>query len=202
MREPAGKPGSVVGSHSSGTRVTAGLKRPTRKRARISAATPCLRAPLLPYLALLRVGFAVPSSVTTDAVRSYRTVSPLPSPLARRLGGLLSVALSVGSRPPGVTWHPIRRSPDFPPHFVQKCSDCLAGSHAQDKARGPEAQRSREDSLPEASGSVDLLAFSASAYASLRFAPVSWAARAAALLGGSSRTSSATARRRSSVSGA
>src|SRR5256886_13835789 len=27
----------------------------------------------------------------------------------------LSVALSVGSRPPGVTWHPIRRSPDFPP---------------------------------------------------------------------------------------
>jgi hypothetical protein len=30
-------------------------------------------------------------------------------------GGLLSVALSVGSRPPGVTWHPIRRSPDFPP---------------------------------------------------------------------------------------
>jgi len=31
------------------------------------------------------------------------------------LGGLLSVALSVGSRPPGVTWHPIRWSPDFPP---------------------------------------------------------------------------------------
>jgi len=35
----------------------------------------------LPYLALLQVGFAVPSSVTTDAVRSYRTVSPLPAPL-------------------------------------------------------------------------------------------------------------------------
>src|SRR5437660_10839363 len=34
---------------------------------------------------------------------------------ARDWGGLLSVALSVGSRPPGVTWHPIRRSPDFPP---------------------------------------------------------------------------------------
>src|SRR6516225_4208837 len=34
----------------------------------------------LPYLALLRVGFAVPSRVTTDAVRSYRTVSPLPVP--------------------------------------------------------------------------------------------------------------------------
>jgi hypothetical protein len=31
------------------------------------------------------------------------------------LGGLFSVALSVGSRPPGVTWHVIRGSPDFPP---------------------------------------------------------------------------------------
>jgi len=30
-------------------------------------------------------------------------------------GGLLSVALSVGSRPPGVTWRPALWSPDFPP---------------------------------------------------------------------------------------
>jgi hypothetical protein len=30
--EPAGKPGSVVGNHSSGTAVTGGLVRPTRKR--------------------------------------------------------------------------------------------------------------------------------------------------------------------------
>jgi hypothetical protein len=34
------------------------------------------------------------------------------------LGGLLSVALSVGSRPPGVTWHLVHRSPDFPPRNV------------------------------------------------------------------------------------
>ena len=33
----------------------------------------------------------------------------------RRLGGLLSAALSVGSRRPGVTWHPALWSPDFPP---------------------------------------------------------------------------------------
>ena len=47
----------------------------------------------------------MPPSVATGAVRSYRTLSPLPAPSAgRRLGGLLSVALSVGSRPPGVTW--------------------------------------------------------------------------------------------------
>jgi hypothetical protein len=31
------------------------------------------------------------------------------------IGGLLSVALSVGSRPPGVTWHLALWSPDFPP---------------------------------------------------------------------------------------
>src|SRR5687767_14616644 len=33
---------------------------------------------LRPYLVLLRRGFAVPSTLTCDAVRSYRTVSPLP----------------------------------------------------------------------------------------------------------------------------
>src|ERR1700722_14321631 len=42
----------------------------------------------LPYLVLLQVGFAVPPGVATRAVRSYRTISPLPSPLARRLGGI------------------------------------------------------------------------------------------------------------------
>ena len=32
-------------------------------------------------------------------------------------GGIFSVALSVGSRPPGVTWHLALRSPDFPPPY-------------------------------------------------------------------------------------
>ena len=35
----------------------------------------------------------------------------------RLQGGVFSVALSVGSRPPGVTWHPVLRSPDFPPRM-------------------------------------------------------------------------------------
>src|SRR5277367_4073410 len=42
----------------------------------------------LPYLVLLQVGFAVPPGVAAGAVRSYRTISPLPAPLARRLGGI------------------------------------------------------------------------------------------------------------------
>ena len=47
------------------------------------------------------------ASVTGDAVRSCRTLSPLPArrPRPKGLGGLLSVALSLGSPPPGVTRH-------------------------------------------------------------------------------------------------
>jgi len=33
---------------------------------------------LLPYLVLLQAGFTVPRTVTSRAVRSYRTFSPLP----------------------------------------------------------------------------------------------------------------------------
>src|SRR3989304_4854221 len=36
----------------------------------------------VPYLALLRVGFSMPSTVARNAVVSYPTVSPLPAPLA------------------------------------------------------------------------------------------------------------------------
>jgi len=64
-----------------------------------------------PYLVLLRVGFTIATPVTSRAVRSYRTFSPLPG----KPGGFLSAALSVGSHPPGVTWHSDLRSPDFPP---------------------------------------------------------------------------------------
>ena len=77
------------------------LKQPTRKPARAARRG---RTRMLPYLVLLRMGFTVPRTVTGRAVRSYRTFSPLPAP--KRLGGMFSVALSVGSRPPGVTWHP------------------------------------------------------------------------------------------------
>jgi len=35
-------------------------------------------------------------------------------------GGIFSVALSVGSRLPGVTWHPALWSPDFPPWLMSQ----------------------------------------------------------------------------------
>src|SRR5690348_5361423 len=70
--------------------------------------------PLLPYLVLLRRGFAMPSPLTRDAVRSYRTVSPLPLHLAMQIGGLFSVALSVASPRLDVIQPAARRSSDFP----------------------------------------------------------------------------------------
>ncbi len=131
------KPGSVVDDHSSATAVTNCLKRPTRIH----------RGPRLKdsYLVLLRVGFTIAAPVTSRAVRSYRTFSPLPNQKGVRplstvlkkgrtpfLGGFLSAALSVGSRPPGVTWHPALWSPDFPPPDYPKVtrSDRLTSSGA------------------------------------------------------------------------
>ncbi len=74
--EPAGKPGSVVDSHSSRRSVTAALEQPTRRRR-----GPRHRLPIWPCS---RWGLPC-RSVAGLAVRSYRTVSPLPSCL-RMLG--------------------------------------------------------------------------------------------------------------------
>ena len=68
------------------------------------------------------------TTVTNRAVRSYRTISPLPAvhllmdkPIIKeQTGGIFSVALSVGSHLPGVTWHPALWSPDFPPFVINK----------------------------------------------------------------------------------
>ncbi len=73
-------------------------------------------------------GWGLPSRhVSVPLVRSYRTFSPLPSTLAGRFGGVLSVALSVGFPRLGVTQHPALRCPDFP--RASRCRDargCLA----------------------------------------------------------------------------
>ena len=72
MVEMTVKPGSVVDSHSSRPALARWLKQPTRVQ----------YGPYLvnPYLALLQVEFTVPQTVASRAVRSYRTLSPLPDP--------------------------------------------------------------------------------------------------------------------------
>ena len=58
--------------------------------------------------------------VAGNAVRSYRTFSPLPA--LARFGGIFSVALSVGSRPPAVNRRLALWSPDFPPRIAPRRS--------------------------------------------------------------------------------
>ncbi len=103
--ELAYKPGSVENNHSSRPAIARRLKQPTRFQRGTRHTKP--------YLVLLRVEFTLQPTVTRGPVRSYRTLSPLPSACAS--GGLLSAALVVGLRRPGVTWHPTLWSPDFPP---------------------------------------------------------------------------------------
>ena len=118
--EPADKPGSVVDNHSSGTCVTTGLMRPTRRH----------RGPrfCLPIWSCFEWG--LPCHKVLPPVRCALTAPfhpYLPTPLTVGTGGILSAALSVGSRPPGVTWHPALRSPDFPHRTPQGHTARLPG---------------------------------------------------------------------------
>ncbi len=106
------------GSHSSGACLTACLKRPTRARTR---ARSCGQKPRARLFGLAPDGVYPATSVTRRAVRSYRTLSPLPVLLSEAIGGLLSVALSVASRRPAVSWHPALWCPDFPLTCVSGC---------------------------------------------------------------------------------
>lgn len=88
-----------------GPPVARGLARPTREH---RAGHP----QALPYLVLLRAGFSWLPVSPPAPVSSYLTLSPLPWAYH---GGLVSVALSVGSPPLGITQRPALWSPDFPP---------------------------------------------------------------------------------------
>jgi len=68
--EPADKPGSVVSSHSSGPRVAARFKRPTRERRGQRHGSP--------IRSCSRWGLPCHAALAPRAVRSYRTVSPSP----------------------------------------------------------------------------------------------------------------------------
>ena len=64
-------------------------------------------AHMRPLFGLAPGGVYLASDVATAAVRSYRTLSPLPS----EEGGLLSVALSLGLRRAGVTRRHVSMEP-------------------------------------------------------------------------------------------
>ncbi len=94
-RKSACKPGSVLDSHSSGSYVTIRLKQPTRIR--------CGSHPVDPYLVLLQVGFTLPLLLPTARCALTTPFHPYLSHTAA--GGIISVALAIDSRRPGVTWH-------------------------------------------------------------------------------------------------
>ena len=117
------KPGSVPpksgDGHSSGTFVAERLARPTRAAARKARPAARLSPHRLPLLLGLAPGGVYPAAaVAGGAVRSYRTISPLPPSNPKRVDGLGGVFLwhfpwgrprrgLPGTVPP---W-----SPDFPP---------------------------------------------------------------------------------------
>lgn len=108
------KPGSVKDNHSSGTFVTECLKRPTRipYGSYVPAFTgwipiwSCSKWGLPCHNCCQLRGALLPHHFTLTIDEIY--------------GGIFSVALSVNSRLPGVTWHFILWSPDFPPLAWQR----------------------------------------------------------------------------------
>lgn len=123
-RELVDKPGSVKDCHSSGVTVTDALKQPTRKQRgprHCSPIWPCSEWGLPCHRVLPRMRCAL-----TAPFRPYH------AHLAMPFGGLFSVALSVGSHRPGVTWHSALWSPDFPPRIATpRQSNQLRGAYYQ-----------------------------------------------------------------------
>ena len=109
------KPGSVAKTgqarspdgHSSGPGVAPWFSRPTTAAARKPALSRRGRNTLR-YLGLLRVGFTLPLPLLVARCALTAPFHPYP---CRNTGGLLSVALSLSSRSPGVTRHPVSVEP-------------------------------------------------------------------------------------------
>jgi hypothetical protein len=116
QRQPACKPGSVWPGRPGVTAIPLGRplprassNQPERQGLRKKAPRTS-RASLL--FGLAPGGACRAADVAACAVRSYRTLSPLPGSTFRPLrGGLLSVALSLGSPPPDVIRRRIRMEP-------------------------------------------------------------------------------------------
>jgi len=119
MRQTACKPGSVRpcgrDGHSSATRLAARLVRPTRAAGR---ECPCVTCPGFPgpaagrpYSVLLPVGFALPLPLPGARCALAAPFHPCPRGILPGAGGIISVALSLGSPPPAVGRHRIPVEP-------------------------------------------------------------------------------------------
>src|SRR5580658_10885997 len=85
-------------------------------------------APPASLFGLAPGGVCRAADVATRAVRSYRTISPLPAPLARHLGGIFLLHFPWARAPQALPGTFARWSPDFPPCATSAHSDCLADS--------------------------------------------------------------------------
>jgi len=124
------KPGSVNDNHSSGTAVTDCLLQPTRESARNRR---CGQAAYSPIWSCSRRGLPCRELLPVARCALTAPFHPYRQKSEDTTGGIFSVALSMDSRPPGVTWRPVRRSPDFPLQAlgVQRLSGQLLLSRAR-----------------------------------------------------------------------
>ena len=169
--ESADKPGSVEDDHSSGTPVTGRLVRPTRRHLRAAG---CPKA-CLPIWSCSRGGLPChPRYRGRGALLPHHFTLTWRQGEPDAIGGLLSVALSVGSRRPGVTWPLALRSPDFPP------------SPSGDRDRLADSAVHPRPSRPGRQAPQSFVISRARRYIRFFFSPVILAARPAACFTGNS----------------
>ena len=109
------------------------LQQPTRAATGAGRPEPPREGRTRSCSALLPMGFTEPSRSPGLLVSSYLTVSPFPA--GKPAGGLFSVALSLASRPVGVTHHRTLWSPDFPP--AEACTARKSRRRIGQRSPGP-----------------------------------------------------------------
>ena len=126
------RPRAPGDGHSSGTSVAGRLARPTRTAARKHACAGCPALP--PLFGLAPGGVCRAAAVAGRAVRSYRTLSPLPRPAEARRRAVCSLWHFPWGRPrralPGTVfpW-----SPDFPPPRLRARRAAIRPSGSRDQ---------------------------------------------------------------------
>ena len=96
-----------------------------RRREHPNTPSGALCVGLLPYLGLLRAGFTVPRAVTSRAVSSYRTFSPLPARVNEDRRYIFCGTFR-GLTPPRCYLAPCPKEPGL--SSIASYSDCLANS--------------------------------------------------------------------------